>query len=553
MKRSRFNLSHYNLLSLSMGKIYPIDVTEVLPGDSFKKISTALVRAQPMLAPVMHPIKIRIHHWFVPNRILWDDWEDFITGGPDNISLPEFPKISKTFQKGDLGDYFGLPVGVPLQVNALPFRAYNMIFNEFYRDEDLVDERVFSTASGFDSTTDLSLASASWRKDYFTTARPWTQKGNSVGVPINTGSNQSQDFTYSFTISEGIDFSDQRDFQVGSVTDQIFYSFIDGSKIAFNTDGSVNTIPFTASGGSFSFNPQSVVTRVDGPATLYFIANGATPIVIGTIYVKSDTEYWFKFSNNIQYGQTYSSSFAGSFNIRDLRAASAIQRFNEHRALFGSRYIEYLRFLGVKSSDARLQRPEFLGGGSQLLQISEVLQTGVDNQTDTGVGNMSGHGISAVRSNRFKKFFEEHGYILSFMFILPANLYTQGVNKMWSSFIKEDFFQPELASIGEEEILTKELFADGSENDFKVFGYSHRYQRYRTAYSKIHGDFRDTLDYWHLARKFDSAPVLNSDFITANPSKRIFAEQTTDSFLAMVSHNVKALRIVPKHSKNILK
>lgn len=598
MNRSRFNLSHYNLLSFDMGKIYPIDVTEVLPGDSFKKVTTALIRMQPMLAPIMHPVKVRIHHWFVPNRLIWDDWEDFITGGPQNTSTPEFPKVNQKFAKGSLGDYFGLPTATAnnIKVNALPFRAYNLIFNEFYRDEDLVDERVISTSSGIDNTTDLTLARASWRKDYFTTARPWTQKGQAIGVPIHSTSGQLPTNTNlaraSFKLTTPLFFSGPIPPEPFPSTGQIPIT-VDNTGISYQNlpmvPGSVARFT-VSSGGTIECSPANPLIYNKLMYTVNFslplsqtfeilFNDGTNKMRVGFLKLthkltdtsNSDnpnrgiyhtTSIQFVSADNIVQNVEYRVPISqtitgtleskGSFDIRDLRAASALQRFNEHRSLFGSRYSEYLRFLGVKSSDARLQRPEFLGGGSQLLQISEVLQTGVDENNE-GVGNFAGHGITAVRSNRFKKFFEEHGYIISLMFVLPANLYSQGINKMWSPTIKEDFFQPELASIGEEEVLASELYADGSTADNSIFGYSHRYQRYRTEYSKIHGDFRDTLDYWHLSRKFQTHPVLNSSFLQANPDKRIFAEQNNDSLLAMVSHNIKALRIVPKYAKNILK
>ena len=191
MKRSKFSLSNYKLLSMDMGELVPIGLTEVLPGDSIQHATNALVRAAPLLAPVMHPVHVNIHHWFVPHRLIWEDWEDFITGGPDGLDASEHPTIttpaSTGFAVGSLADYLGVPTGVPdIEVSALPFRAYAAIFNEWYRDQDLVSELALDISSGADTTTSTALQVGMWEKDYFTSARPWEQKGPAITVPLGT-------------------------------------------------------------------------------------------------------------------------------------------------------------------------------------------------------------------------------------------------------------------------------------------------------------------------------------------------------------------------------
>jgi len=188
MKRNKFSLSNYKLLSLDQGKLVPINIMEVLPGDTIQQSTSALIRVSPLVTPVMHPVHVRIHHWFVPHRLVWDEWEDFITGGPNGTSTPTVPyRSGLTENVGALGDYLGVPTGVAnLSPNFMPYRSYNLIWNEFYRDQDLETELTVSKASGSDVTTDNVLKNVAWSKDYFTSARPWTQKGSEVTLPLGT-------------------------------------------------------------------------------------------------------------------------------------------------------------------------------------------------------------------------------------------------------------------------------------------------------------------------------------------------------------------------------
>jgi len=221
----------------------------------------------------------------------------------------------------------------------------------------------------------------------------------------------------------------------------------------------------------------------------------------------------------------------------------ALQRYSEARARYGSRYTEYLRYLGVRSSDARLQRPEYLGGGKTPIQFSEVLQTA---EGTAPVGEMRGHGISALRTNRYRRFFEEHGYVLTVLSVRPKTVYTQGLPRHWNRRTKEDFWQRELQHIGQQEVLNKELYAAHAEpND--TFGFQDRYDEYRRAESSVSGEFRESqLDYWHIAREFGSSPALNSSFVECVPSDRIFAAQDNDTLYVMANHSIQARRLVAK-------
>lgn len=498
-KRNKFSLSHYKLLTCRMGYIIPCGMIEVLPGDSIRQATSVFMRFAPMLAPVMHPCHVTIHHWYVPFRLIWDEWEDFITGGPDGMNVSELPTINPPtngFAEDSLADYLGLPTKINIgPVSALPFRAYNLIYNEWYRDQDLETELPISTDSGVDTTTSTALLRGDWERDIFTTARPWPQKGPGVTVPVNGdfGSNQ--------IVSNGLS--------------PRFYAL----------SGGIGAERNLASGSVGSIEPSNAVFQAIGN----FSMNGGA--------VAFGTETGLKLT---------SSSGSASVDVNQLREAMALQRFEEHRAMYGSRYVEYLRYLGVRSSDARLQRPEYLGGGKQTVQFSEVLQTA--EGTDP-VGTLRGHGIAAMRTNRYRRFIEENGLILSFMMIRPKAIYSQGVPRFWLKKVKEDFWQRELEHIGQQEVYTKELY--GSAAADTVFGYQNRYDEYRQHWSSISGEFRSILDYWHMARIFSNEPVLNADFISAVPTERIFAAQQNDQLYCMVNHSIQARRLMAKFGNPI--
>lgn len=496
MKRNKFSLSNYKLLTGNQGELLPIGLTEVLPGDTVQQATTALIRVAPLLAPVMHPVNVRIHHWFVPHRLIWEDFEDFITGGDDGLDASVFPTITfgggTGVAVGELADYLGVPTGVDgIEVSALPFRGYAKIYNEFYRHRDLTTELTIDETSGADSTTSTALKNVLWEKDFFTSAHNDTQKGDEVTMPLGSSAPVT-----------GIG--------VGNNT------FGTGATNVYETDGS----------GTVSY------------ANSKFIRNDATANT--SVYLEQDP-------NNIGYPNVRADlSKATAPSINELREAFALQRYAEARQRYGSRYTEYLKYLGVRSSDSRLQRPEYLGGGKQTIQFSEIVQTGVDS-TDAGVGSLKGHGISALRSNRYRRFFEEHGYIYSFIHVLPKTIYEQGLQKTFNRRAKEDFFQRELQHIGMEEVLNKEIYAAHSTPD-GTFGFADRYDSYRRGISTISGEFRDGagLEHWHMGRVFSSDPALNTTFVEANPTNRIYASTATDQLYIMANHSIQARRMLAK-------
>lgn len=498
MKRNLFSLSHKVNFSCDQGELIPIGLVEVLPGDIFRHGTSLLIRLAPMLAPVFSQLNVTVFQFYVPTRIVWEDFEPFITGGPDGDDQSVHPYI--TFASGvavgSLGDYFGIPPGVNNVggtgpsggVSAIPYRMYAKIFNEWMRDEDLDTELPLSIASGQDTTTSTALQNIRWEKDYFTAARPFEQKGPAVTIPIGTEAPVTR-----------------RNNALG------WQTFVAGS----------NTVPpddqaYSRSGAFGRFGAVQNWS-LDPAGQLYADLSGVTGIP-----------------------------------VTELRLANALQRFMELSSHRGSRYVEYLlsRF-GVRSSDARLQRPELLSRSKQVVQISEVLATAEGTNTD--VGDLKGHGIGAMRSNRYMRMFEEHGYVMTLMAVQPKTMYVQGLHKTWSRRDKYDYFQPETQFIGDQEVLNKEIYA-GAAQPGGTFGWTPRYQEYREQPNRIAGEFRtSTLDFWHQARIFSSEPALNSTFVTSNPTERIFAVPSQDVLYVTANHSLQARRMISREGTPFLR
>lgn len=487
-KSALHNLSHSVKMSSKMGQLMPISVFDVVPGDNIDHRITALLRTQPLLAPVMHAVDVDLHVFFTPDRLLWDESEQFYTGGDDGLDTTVAPYMvspaSTGYVKGSLADYLGLPLGVPdLQHSALPFRAYASIFNHYYRDSQIVSEVAMSTASGLDTTTNRNLLYPAWRRDYFTTCRPEPQLGPDVVVPL-TGDAPIKGF--------------------GLLTGSNANAGPVSSK---ESDGSTEVYA-----EYFSQANNLAVKSQDISGTDY-------PDIVADL------------------------SSVSAIGIRELRESSAIQRFLEFNNIWGGRYMEQLlaRF-GVRPQDYRLQWPEFLGAGSTKIQFSEVLQTA--EGTDP-VGQMAGHGISIVGSNRYRRKIPEHGWIMVFMIVRPKTQYMQGQHRMWNRVSRFDYLTPEFVGIGDQPVLIKELYADAADPDL-LFGYNQMYDEYRHIPSRVAGDFRDTLKYWHMAREFASEPALNATFITCNPTTRIFPDTTSDNLYIDCEHKILARRPLPK-------
>ena len=479
---SAFDLSHEKKLSGTLGNLIPILLQEVLPGDFFRVKSEIMLRFAPMIAPVMHRHNIYVHYFFVPNRIIWDEWEDFITGGVDGTSAPTFPQItlaSTSHGEGTLGDYLGLPTGAGSgyrpPVSALPFRAYQQIYNDYYRDETLSPEiNIYGTAS-----TISQMRERSYEKDYFTSALNSTQRGPQVTI----------------------------------AGDIVYKSITDVS--------------------------PSTGTPLTGAENVEYVDSGTLPGLTRTVTSLDSLVY-----ENID---------SLGITIEELRQSTALQTYLENNMRGGYRYIEQLlhRF-GVKSSDGRLQRAEYLGGGRQPVVISEVLNTSATATQEQGT--MAGHGISVGSQMATKKRFEEHGYLLGIMSVIPRTSYQQGIPKHWLRSDKLDFYSPEFANLGEQEVQLRELYydsADTAEDQEGAFGYQQRYAEYKYGVSTVHGDFKTTLDYWHNGRIFGSTPALNDTFIrvTGGDHNRIFAVTTGDHMFCQIYNEVKARRPMPYHAR----
>lgn len=482
MKRYKHNLSHYVNTTMDMGQLIPVCNLAILPGDSVRMSTSALIRCSPLMTPVMHPISVRIHHWFVPHRLVYDEWEEFITGGSDGEGDGAVFPMTGTFTNaaGTLGDYLGLPVGAVPGVGAswLPYRSYNKIYNENYRDQDLQAEV---------SENSATIQRCAWEKDAFTAARPWTQKGPEVVVPL------------------GID------------------------------------APVITTGTAPTFS------GIGGGAINRTLRNWAADVTARWSVARSSGSDAADMAFGTNTGLKADLTNATAATVNAIREAFALQRMMEARAQYGSRYTEYLRYLGIRSSDARLQRPEYLGGGRSTISFSEVLRTGTGDDPDvevTPIGEMQGHGISALRTRSFIRFFEEHGTLLTLASVRPRSIYMQGLDREWTKTTKEEFWQRELEQIGQQEVLNKEI-KNSHATPNGVFGYNDRYYEYRHRPSYVTGEMRSQLDDWHLGRDFSTGdPALNSAFITCEPTKRVFAEQTQNSLWCMFSHHIQARRMV---------
>lgn len=505
MKRAKHSLSHYKLLTCKMGQLVPVTWFEALPGDTIQMATSALIRCAPLVTPVMHPVHIRFHHWFVPNRLIWANWQNFITGGSDGLDATAHPYITFTNPAvSTLADYIGVPTAnfSSKRVSALPFRAYNLIFNEFYRDEDLISALTNSTGDGSDTTSNTALQNICWEKDYLTSSRPWAIKGSSITLPV-------------------------------------------GGQAPVKGIGKQT--------GVFGSTNQAVRETGGGTPT-YSIANQiGTAIADDKFYVKGDNA-------STGFPQIFADlSAATGVDINSVRQAFALQRFEEARARYGSRYTEYLRYLGVRSSDARLQRPEYLGGGRNVIQFSEVLQTGVTTSgSQVGIGTMFGHGITGMRTNRYRRFFEEHGIVMTLMSVRPKTMYSQrakrsllrGVDTTYVGLNgnKYDYWQRELQTIGQQQVNASEVDPQAGVGSF---GYQDRYDEYRREESSVAGLFRTTLNTWHLSREFGSAPSLNSTFVSCVPSTRVFADTSNDNLYVCANHSIQARRLVSREGKSM--
>lgn len=480
--RSTFDLSYSKLFTADMGILYPVCHDIVVPGDKWNISNHMVLRANPLVSPIVHPVKIDTHYFYVKMSDIWDDWETFITGGPDGTDATALPRWSSPTSTAEesLWDLFGMPTGVTPHSSREPvdfmLRAYNLVYNEYYRDQTLQTEK---------NLTDDDVLSRNWEKGYFTSSLPWRQRGTAPALPIS------------------------------GTTSAVFSGDVPLSWPAVS-GGSTATIFYYRSTNNY---PNNTGTK--------------TALELGHVD-QADIN-----SNTVDL------SSATTFSVTDLRYAVAVQQWLERNARAGARYAEFVpAHYGVYTEDGRIGRPEYIGGTSSPLITSEVLGTNQDAST-TEHGHLAGHGISIDQNYVGNWFAREHGIIIGLMSIMPAAVYQQGINRQWLQQDRYDFYFPEFNGLSEQAVENVEIYVQGTSADSDVFGYVGMYDEYRWKPNMVCGKMRSSFDHWHISRQFSALPNLNSAFITCSPRDDAWAVPSEPQFVVNYGNHIIATRPIP--------
>lgn len=503
IQRSVFNRDHGLKTTFDAGYLVPIFFDEALPGDTFTLNATGFGRLATPVNPFMDNLYIETFFFAVPYRLLWNNWEKFCGEQDDPGDSTDYviPTISGTVANSTLYDYFSIPTGIALEWNNFAGRAYNLIWNEWFRDQNLQDSVKVDKDDGPDDIADYVILKRGKRHDYFTSCLPWPQKGDSVNLPLGVSAPVQGDGQNNIGLWDG----------ANAFGMQITSGNVQASNNAF-------IVPLGSA-------PQTVTTS---SKTIGLVPSGASGIIADLTQATAAT-------------------------INQLRQAFQIQKLYERDARGGTRYTEIVQsHFGVTSPDARLQRPEYLGGGKDRINVNPIAQTSSTDAT-TPQGNMSAFGVANFSGHAFSKSFTEHSVVIGMACVFADLNYQQGLHRQFSRQTRWDFYWPALAHIGEQAVLNKEIFAQGTAIDGAVFGYQERFAEYRYKPSMITGKMRSnytsSLDNWHLAQEFGSLPALNSTFIEENPPiDRVVAVPSEPDLLLDMYFNFKCARPMPTYS-----